>query len=100
MPLAEGGPHRTASPLGTEPRIVLPWGLLDPITRNTNTQQQPNNTLAACQKSDIYSDLIADKQNLLCFVIVSGTALTKGEETTCLWAHMMQLNKNKEEKVA
>ena len=35
MPLAEGGPHRTSSPLGAEPRIAaLPWGSLDPITRN------------------------------------------------------------------
>lgn len=70
MPLAEGGPHRTSNPLGTEPRIALPWGSLDPITRSTNTQRQlRNNSLATCQKSDINSDLIADKQNVLCFVI-------------------------------
>lgn len=70
MPLAEGGPHRTSNPSGTEPRIALPWGSLDPIMRNTNTLRQlPNNSLATCQKFDITSDLIADKQNLLCFVI-------------------------------
>lgn len=56
-------------------------------------QQRPNYTLAACQKSDIYSDLIAYKQNLLCFVIVNGTALAKAEKMTCLQAHLEQLSK-------
>ncbi len=34
MPLAEGGPHRASSPLGSQPRIALPWGPLacSPIT--------------------------------------------------------------------
>lgn len=64
MPLAEGGPHRTSSPLGTEPEIALPLGTVsspDPITSNTNTQQQPYYALSTCHKSDIYVDLRSEK---------------------------------------
>lgn len=79
MPLAEGGPCRTSSPLGAEPRIALPWGSPDPITRHTNTQ--PHNGPATCQRADINSDVIADKQKpLLCFVVDKGTALTNAEK--------------------
>lgn len=46
MPLAEGGPSRTSSPLGTEPRIELLWGSLNPITRSTNMRRRTRNTPA------------------------------------------------------